>query len=247
MTTTLAETNNLTMQRNTFRNLQYAIRNLFCVLLFFLSACGSIATPTPFIAPRSPKITPTARLFSTPTFQVTLPPAANYPESLPGTLSGVADIATTATDSVLLQILVTPELPNTLEPTLEPTIPEPTAELSSPTPKACSDSLRYLEDINYPDDSIVSSGQAIEKQWRVENNGSCDWDGRYQLKLLDGYPALGAPVEMVLFPARAGTQAVLSVYFIAPAEAGSYHTAWQAFNPEGLAFGEVVYMVIIVN
>jgi hypothetical protein len=81
----------------------------------------------------------------------------------------------------------------------------------------------------------------------VQNQGTCDWDSRYRLKLVNGFPALGAPEEMALFPARAGTQAILTIKFTAPQEPGSYHTYWQAYNPAGSPFGEAIYMVILVQ
>ncbi|MCX6066111.1 MAG: NBR1-Ig-like domain-containing protein [Chloroflexi bacterium] len=86
-----------------------------------------------------------------------------------------------------------------------------------------------------------------QKQWRVANDGSCDWDGRYRLKLLPNYPPLGISGEPALYPARAGTQAVLTLTFSAPIEPGTYRTAWQAYNPQGAAFGDEVYMEIIVQ
>jgi hypothetical protein len=122
----------------------------------------------------------------------------------------------------------------------------PTPELPSPTPP-CSDSLKYLEDLNYPDGTLVSPGQTLEKQWRVENNGTCNWDARYRLKLMDGFPPMGATGEQSIYPARAGTQATLIVKFIAPSEAGTYRTAWQAYGPDGKAFGDPVYLEIIVG
>jgi len=129
--------------------------------------------------------------------------------------------------------------------TNEPKI-SPTSEPASPTPP-CTDSLKFLEDISYPDGTVVSTGQAIEKQWKVENNGSCNWDTRYRLKLMDGFPPLGASGEQALYPARAGMQATLTVKFTAPLETGTYRTAWQAYGPDGAAFGDAVYMEIIVG
>jgi hypothetical protein len=133
----------------------------------------------------------------------------------------------------------TPELSSTAQVT-------PTTLPASPTP-ACTASLKYLQDINYPDGSLVAPGQSVEKQWAVENNGSCDWDGRYRLKLIEGFPALGAAAELALYPARAGSQASLSLTFTAPLDAGTYRTAWQALDPQGQPFGDAIYMEIIVQ
>jgi len=86
----------------------------------------------------------------------------------------------------------------------------------------------------------------VDKQWRVQNDGSCDWDDRYRLKLVTGDP-LGLPAEMPLYPARAGAEAIIQMTLIAPQEAGTYHTVWQAYNPDGVIFGQPIYVEIVVE
>jgi hypothetical protein len=129
-----------------------------------------------------------------------------------------------------------------LIPTFTPP-PEPTF---SPTPTPpCTDGLAFIEDLTVPDGTIVAPGASLEKQWRVQNNGSCNWDARYRLKFVGGLE-MGAS-DQALYPARAGTQATLRINFTAPLEPGSYTTAWQAFGPEGEPFGDAIYMEIIVQ
>jgi len=146
-----------------------------------------------------------------------------------------------------------PSASPTLEPvTLTPPSPEPTTALptvdpNTPTPRACIDALRYLADVTLPDNSQVSPGQVLEKQWRVENNGTCDWDAYYRLKVVNNSPSLGSSGELALFPARAGSPAIISINFIAPLETGIYQTYWQAFNPQNQPFGEVLSMIIEVK
>jgi hypothetical protein len=110
----------------------------------------------------------------------------------------------------------------------------------------CVNSLRYIEDINFPDGTVVRAGEKIEKLWKVENNGTCSWDSRYRMRLVEG-DQLGAPVELALFPARPGTQAELRVIFIAPRESRYYRSTWQAHGPDGLAFGDPFYIDIFVQ
>jgi hypothetical protein len=126
-----------------------------------------------------------------------------------------------------------------------PATQAPEAELPSPTPP-CTDSLKFIEDITIPDGTIVSAGQSIDKQWRVQNDGSCDWDSSYHLKLVSGDP-LGTPAEMALFPARAGAEAVIQMALTAPQEPGTYHTAWQAYRPDDTPFDQAIYVEIVVQ
>lgn len=131
------------------------------------------------------------------------------------------------------------------------TLPPPTAspaptDTPIPTSETCTDNLTFLQDLTVPDGAIVQPGGTVEKQWLVTNSGTCDWDSSYRLKFISG-DTLGAPAEQALYPARAGTQAVLKINFLAPQEVGTYQSAWQAFAPDGSAFGDAVYMTIVVS
>jgi len=118
---------------------------------------------------------------------------------------------------------------------------------SSPTATPpCTDGLAFVEDVTVPDGTVVSPGASIDKQWLVQNNGTCNWDEGYRLKLVDG-PEMGAQPEQALFPARSGVQAVIRVVFTAPSEAGRYRSAWQATDPQGAPFGDLIFMEIVVE
>jgi len=86
----------------------------------------------------------------------------------------------------------------------------------------------------------------MDKQWLVLNAGSCNWDSRYRLRLING-DAMRASLEQALFPARAGMQATLRMEFTAPLEPGKYFSEWQAFDARGIAFGESFFIKVIVQ
>lgn len=149
-----------------------------------------------------------------------------------------------------------PPLPSaTAAPSSTP-VPLPTASASpsalpstpspAPTEETCTNDLTYLADLTVPDGSVIPPGGTVEKQWLVQNTGTCNWTSDYRLKLISG-DALGARSEQALFPARSAAQAVLTVTFTAPLETGTYQSAWQAFDPEGAAFGQPVYLTIIIS
>lgn len=128
-------------------------------------------------------------------------------------------------------------------PTFTPA-PEP---VSSPTATpACTDGLAFLEDLTIPDKTVVSPGASVDKQWLVQNNGSCNWDARYRLKFVGGLE-MGAAIEQALYPARAGSQATIRITFTAPTEPGAYTTAWQGIDPDGEPFEDTIFMEIIVE
>lgn len=125
----------------------------------------------------------------------------------------------------------------TFTPTVIPTI--------TPTAGPCTNELTFLDDLTVEDGTTFTPGAAIDKQWLVQNDGSCDWDSTYKLKWVGGY-TLGVSEEQPLFPARAGVQVTLRIVFTAPAEAGTYQTIWQAQDADGNLFGDTVYMEIVV-
>ena len=154
----------------------------------------------------------------------------------------------------------TPFIPPTNQaPLIEPTliiVPTPTTVQVQIIPlptiiptidqSNCVNDLSFIEDITIPDNSFIAFGASIDKQWLVENNGTCNWNSAYRLRHIDG-AVLGAPEEIALFPAHAGTQTTLQITFTAPFEEGLYESAWQAFDPNGLAFGDPIYIRILIS
>jgi hypothetical protein len=157
----------------------------------------------------------------------------------------------------------TPFRPPTAQPPLiEPTLiiqptkqvvvvqpsPLPTTAALTPTvnPQDCTNNLHFISDATIPDNSVVPVGSSVDKQWLVENSGTCNWDSSYRLKHLGG-AVLGAQEELMLYPARAGTQATIEIVFTAPFTEGAYESAWQAVDPDGNPFGDPIYMRITVQ
>ena len=125
--------------------------------------------------------------------------------------------------------------------------PSPLADVQHPTvTPACVDGLRFLEDLSIPDGTLARPGEALDKRWLVENSGTCNWDQRYRLKLVSG-PEMGALKEQALYPARAGTRLTIALQLTAPSEPGQVRSAWQAYNPQGEAFGDPFYIEIMVG
>jgi hypothetical protein len=109
----------------------------------------------------------------------------------------------------------------------------------------CTNNLTFLSDLSVPDGTRFDPGTKIEKKWQVKNSGTCNWMKGYSLRLVGG-DALGAEESQALVPARNGSEVEIQINFTAPAAAGDYDSSWQAFDPEGNAFGDKVFMKITV-
>jgi len=110
----------------------------------------------------------------------------------------------------------------------------------------CDNNLRFIGDVTIPDGTQVMVGEHLDKRWKVENNGTCNWDKDYRLKLVAGL-SLSASSEQALYPARAKTEATIRLAFIAPDTPGVYRSAWQAYSPQGEAFGDPFFIEIVVG
>lgn len=116
----------------------------------------------------------------------------------------------------------------------------------SPLPfGACTDNLTFLGDVSYPDRTKVAAGQPLEKRWKVRNSGQCDWGPEYRFRWTGG-TKFAAQDEFALFPAAAGSEAVIVIPMTAPNAAGEYTSDWRAVSPLGLPFGDPLYIDIIV-
>jgi len=119
----------------------------------------------------------------------------------------------------------------TSQPSAVNTTPEPTQIPN------CTNGLDYIADLSIPDGTQLNPNTVFEKEWQVKNSGTCNWNNTYTLRLISG-DAMGADPTQAMVPARNGMEAVLRIEFTAPAEAGKYTATWQAYGPDGEAFGE---------
>jgi hypothetical protein len=159
-----------------------------------------------------------------------------------------APASPTAAATVISLWTSTPTPPLDLQATPTST-PDSAPEVESePTPTAepCTNNLTFLDDLTVPDGSLVEPGQKIDKQWLVQNSGTCDWNARYRLKLVSGYPPLGAELSQQLFPARAGSEVTIQIFFLAPPASDLYRSAWIAYGPDDQPFGEMIFIEFVV-
>jgi hypothetical protein len=110
----------------------------------------------------------------------------------------------------------------------------PTATTVSLTP--CN-SAAFVEDVTFPDNTVVSPEQSFTKIWRLKNTGSCPWNTGYALVFASGNQ-MGGPAEVLLTAGvKPGESIDLSVNLIAPKDLGDYTGYWQLRSTESELFG----------
>lgn len=145
--------------------------------------------------------------------------------------------------SATTAVVASPIPIRTVEPgfTLVPSTPLP----PTATPTPCNSDAKFLRDITVPDFTQIVSGASIDKRWGIRNSGTCDWAREYRVVFIEGN-SMGAANEQALFPAKAGSEAVVQIAMTAPIAAGDYTGKWQLRDAKGKNFGEVLFIKIKV-
>ncbi len=129
-----------------------------------------------------------------------------------------------------------------------PPPPTPTplpAPLPTPTPVACYDSMQFISDVTVPDGTVMNPGQDFDKIWRVQNIGTCTWDGTYRLVFVQGDQMGGSP-EAVKGTVKPGATYDMIIDQKAPTTPGNYGGQWQMVNGKNAPFGNRLWVKITV-
>jgi hypothetical protein len=133
---------------------------------------------------------------------------------------------------------ISPSVPTSTNVPPTPTPPLATSTSPGTTPVVPCDRAAFVEDVTYPDDTVVSAGTNFIKTWRLKNSGSCTWTSNYSVVFQSGN-AMGAPASSALTTVSVAPDQVmdLSLSFRAPLEAGTYRGEWKLRNGAGTIFG----------
>ena len=143
----------------------------------------------------------------------------------------------------------TPRATHTPQPTPTSTpMPTPT-RTSTPRPSpsatsapiACTWSAAYVADVTIPDGTRLDPGAAFVKTWRIQNNGTCDWENA-RLAFASG-EQMQALSSVSIPPTAAGAEVDISVEMIAPATVGNYSAAWSVCQGDN-CFSKVTMQIV---
>ncbi len=136
----------------------------------------------------------------------------------------------------------TPEITVTLEPgDIQETINFGWDYLDLPIADSelvdCTNSIEFVADLNVPDDTSFTAGEAFTKEWLLRNNGTCSWTAGYSIVFVAG-DAMSAEETIALERTVApGDDLEVAIDMVAPEEPGSYLGEWQLADASGEAFG----------
>lgn len=119
-----------------------------------------------------------------------------------------------------------------------------TAEQNPPEP--ARPNARFVADLTIPDDTELPFGQRFTKTWRVQNSGDVAWDETYSLVHVNGV-TMGAGLQQPLPPTAPGETADISIDFTVLNIAGSHFSDWRFQDPEGRAFGDLIFVRIVAT
>jgi hypothetical protein len=190
--------------------------------------------------------------------------AACAPQATPMPTPDIGAIQTAAAETVMSQIAATENAEASLTPAASPTVSAtattggPTATvtmtvgvLSTPgligTPLGLCDDAIFISDVTIIDGSVMTPGQDFLKTWKVRNTGDCTWGAGYSI-IYGGYndKMSGVPAAIAT-PVVPNQEVDVSVQFKAPTRVGEYLSAWRMANPNGYAFGQFLFVKIIVR
>jgi hypothetical protein len=172
----------------------------------------------------------------------------------------LSDVYTAAASTLAVQ-----EAPTT--PTATPTLPVTVTSFTLPTTipmtvtsqnqnlvsynsaastaNGCNNAA-YVSDITIPDETALAPGESFTKTWEFQNTGTCDWTENYLLTFISGTEMDGETTAIDQNVAT-GTTGDLSVALVAPDSEGTYTSTWQLTDEAGNAFGQSVYVLIVVT
>lgn len=156
--------------------------------------------------------------------------------------------ASQPTATVTPFVTLTP-LPTNNTPLATTTLP-PLSAFATNTQSAvvvtgCDNSV-WVSDVTFPDNAVVTPGQAMTKTWKVQNNGTCAWTATYKITYVAGN-AMGGVATAIGQAVGPGQSVDISVAMVAPTAAGDAAGTWKLMNDKSQFFGTQLTIVVKVG
>jgi len=101
----------------------------------------------------------------------------------------------------------------------------------------------FIQDVNFPDGSVIAPASTILKQWRIKNAGSVAWPEGSKLIFLRGNRELLGEVEEFAVPlAQPGESVDISCPVNVPGKIGHYSAYFKLANKDRAVFGHRIWI-----
>ena len=196
---------------------------MLVIAMLALSACGT-ATATPPSAEEVLSSVNTVVALTSSAQSRIVDSNVNAPVAAPAPTSTMAAFAT----ATLIQPINTP-----------------TYSSYAASASAC-DGSAYVSDVTISDGTVFAPGANFTKTWRIQNTGTCTWNSNYSLIFSSGERMSGTTttIDQSVAPDETGD---ISVELTAPDTDGTYTGYWILSNSSSTAFGNYVYVQIVVS
>ena len=128
----------------------------------------------------------------------------------------------------------------------EPVAPtDPVTQTKAPDvlePGSCEDGMTFTADVSIPDGSVVNANVNFTKTWRIQNSGTCDWNG-YVIVFESGEPM--GTMEQVIPDTPSGETLDISIEMTAPGGPGSYSGRWEVRSPGDVSLGGLSCVITV--
>jgi uncharacterized protein YkwD len=110
--------------------------------------------------------------------------------------------------------------------TPDPLTPRPTSAAAD-----CRDNAILVEDVTYPDNTVVPAGEKFTKTWKLQNVGRCTWTG-YTIAYSSG-DRMSSPDTAPVPETEPGKPVDVSIELVAPSSDGNYLGNFELRNANG--------------
>ncbi len=132
-------------------------------------------------------------------------------------------------------LFVTSTLPPTRQglslPTDVPPTSTPDATAIATSAANCKDLAILVEDVTYPDNTVVPSSEKFTKTWKLQNTGTCAWTG-YTIAFVSG-DRMDSPDSAPIPETAPKSPVDVSIDLVAPSTDGAYLGNYELHNTVG--------------
>lgn len=115
---------------------------------------------------------------------------------------------------------------------------------------SCTNDSDFVADVTIPDGTILQTGVAFTKTWRIKNSGTCAWGAGYVLIKISTDALIPTTTAVTIPATAAGATTDISIELTIPigTPAGTTLRAqFQMLDPQGRLFGATPYTEVIAG